>query len=619
MPPVGETVQLYGHTFYKRKQVLLDEAARQRPDDWQSAFFFASIDAGQVCDGEYKLFTGNKEAGPKRWTCFGSLAQLSDYINALPATARCLYEFYPGDRPARIGFDLETGDMSLTAEAFLRSRLTTSLAFVERHSGRKYDFGDCAVLSACAETKHSFHVVLPLVLPDGTSRAAFWELVKNELKDVVDATVYDRGRCMRLPGCHKLGSSRVLKPIDLLGGLTFLPTTQFFPDERVTPDLLHRHMWYFIDNAATRDTWLSIPVPVTDDSVQQSAKRPRTEGANTRRFAQPPFAEQFHAVTGVPSLTGSWTETADGAYFWNPRRGVYARPCFARPSTPPHTQNGLCVRTDANGVVWARCVAERCKDVPLRIGFMDQSASFKVKSEAGCTWREWERAPGVPESAWRCEWSLPNAFNLRPTPWADADVLPVHVSRFDGEFKLRNDVKTDWSGAGRFQRPGQTGDAVGVKWCFASTTPCPACREVHHGNQLSYAVTLYRINSATKHLCTPCDARLRLFRDVDDMAEFACLIRVVADAPTSAACLGATLQLLSRFDTSGKFFKERVHQKTGRPYTYEAIARAVVYDHEGFRLVCALEEDFDVHAAGAFKSVFLPMDQFAFFRRDLSV
>ena len=236
---------------------------------------------------------------------------------------------------------------------------------------------------------------------------------------------------------------------------------------------------------------------------------------------------------------------------------------------------------------------------------MDQSASFKVKSEAGCTWREWERAPGVPESAWRCEWSLPNAFNLRPTPWADADVLPVHVCRFDGEFKLR-------------KVPGQTGDAVGVKWCFSSTTPCPACGVVHHGNQLSYAVTLYR-NSVTKRLCTPCDTRLRLFRDVDDMAEFTCLLRVVADAPTSAACLGATLQLLSRFDTSGKFFKARVHQQTGRTYTYEAIARAVVYDHKGFRLVCALEKDFDVHAAGAFKSVFLPMDQFAFFRRDLSV
>jgi len=82
MPPVGETVQLYGHTFYKRKPVLLDDAARQRPDDWQTAFFFASIDAGQVCtDGEYKLFTGNEEARPKRWTCFRSLAQLSDYIN----------------------------------------------------------------------------------------------------------------------------------------------------------------------------------------------------------------------------------------------------------------------------------------------------------------------------------------------------------------------------------------------------------------------------------------------------------------------------------------------------------------------------------------------------------
>ena len=620
----AETVQLYGHTFYKTKQNLLDAVTKQRPEDWQSAFYYVSIDAGQVGPGgEYKLFTGSKEAGPKHWTCFRSLAQLAKYVNALPASARCLYEFYPGNRPARIGFDLETYDMSLTAADFLESTLPTSLAFIERHSGRKYGFGDCAVLSACAETKHSFHVVLPLVLPDDASRAAFSDLVKNELKGVVDTVVYDKGRCMRLPGCHKLGSSRVLKPIDSLGGLTFRPTTQYFQDETVTPELLRQHMWYYVDEPASRDTWepsSPVPAPVTDDPVQQSgAKRPRTEGANTTgRFAQPPgFAEQFHAVTGVPSPTGSWTSTADGAFFWNPRRGkdTYARRCFARPSTPPHKQNGLYVRADDDGVVWARCMAERCKNTPLRIGFVEPSAAFSVETQAGCTWRAWERAPGVPESAWRCEWSLPNpdTFNLRPTPWSDADVLPVHVSRFDGEFSIRTNPPQH----GRSQRPGQTGDA-GVKWCFTSTDPCPACRVMHHGNEFSYAVTLYR-NSVTKHLCTPCRAKLRLFRDADDMVEFARLLQLVVDAPTSAACVDSALQLLSRFDTSGKFFKARVHQKTGRTYTYGAIARTVVYDHEGLRLVCVLESEFAVHAAGPFQGVFLPTDKFAFFRRELSL
>jgi hypothetical protein len=103
------------------------------------------------------------------------------------------------------------------------------------------------------------------------------------------------------------------------------------------------------------------------------------------------------------------------------------------------------------------------------------------------------------------------------------------------------------------------------------------------------------------------------------MAEFARLLQLVVDAPTSAACVDSALQLLGRFDTSGKFFKARVHQKTGRMYTYGAIARFVVYDHEGLRLLCELESVFAVHAAGPFQGVFLPTDQFAFFRRDLSL
>ena len=619
MAPPGETVRLYGHTFCKDKESLLEEARRQRPDDWQTAFYFVSIDAGQVCSGgEYKLFTGMEKAGPKHWTCFRSLAQLVDYINALPVSARCLYEFYPGDRrPARVGFDLETKDMSITAEAFLQSSLATTLAFVERHSGRRYESNDCAVLSACGATKHSFHVVLPLVLPDGGSRSAFGQLVEAELRGVVDIGVYDCGRSMRLPGCHKLADPRVLQPIDSFGGLSFLPTLQYFRDERATPELLCRHMWYFIDNPATRDTWeLSGAEPSKEPKRARADPHPRSE---TPQTGLPSFADDFYAVTGVPF--GSWNEK-NGAWFWHPgapaRMAGYERPCFARPATPPHKSNGLKVRADGDGVLWANCLAPNCKNTPLRIGFVEPSAAFSVETQAGCTWRAWERAPGVPESAWRCEWSLPNpdAFNLRPTPWADADVLPVRVSRFDGEFSIHTDGNTTSTG-GRSQR-GPNGDAVGVKWCFASTAACPACRLVHHGNQLSYAVTLYR-NSVTKHLCTPCRAKLRLFRDADDMAEFARLLGPVVDAQTSAACVDAALQVLSRFDGSGKFYKVHEHTKTGRKYTYRDIARAVVYDHEGLRLVCALQSEFEVHAAGPFHGVCLPTDQLGFFRRDLSL
>jgi len=162
--------------------------------------------------------------GSKAYCAPPDMETFVTWVNTLPAAEKCFYELLLEDIPRKLYFDLEVvgGQKTNPTEAETEVIITALVRRVTLAAKVWYDIevtrDDFALLSACSETKWSYHMVLKSKFAfDG--HASMFEFVDKwfrqgenpELHGFLDLAVWGKNQCWRMPDSSKYGQDRPLR------------------------------------------------------------------------------------------------------------------------------------------------------------------------------------------------------------------------------------------------------------------------------------------------------------------------------------------------------------------------------------------------------------------------
>ena len=577
---------LWGSEWTKQKQPQLDGLAKLVPE----GHVVARDNAIRTADGRHHPIPTpetNSEPGPKpgskSFALFTDLNALVSYNAALPAPIRNMYEVCDMTRPMRLGFDIDfkfpaaaataaaatvATDLGIdtasresflrSRESFLRSILAHIIPFMDNLCRRPFSSTDFAALDACDATKLSFHLVTDAVAPPEL-RSAVRQAIRThftyvKLAPTLDTSVYANDQNIRLPYNSKIGSSRVLLPVNSVGDLHFRPTPTHFCAE-----LLAVHMWSVTP---------ANPIAIYLDAVPPRAmpapgsKRDRGDAGRASDHA-----DIVHRNLGETNCRPRASSQGDGTC-WVMTKGL-VRHC---PTGETHSSQGFVTHVDHQGQVKYTCFAATCSGRVFTLGpavVCNNPPRVVRHPTTSVAWREFD-TNDVPHDLWRQPY---DAVLWHPAPWRDAVLIKeafgmdVHVFR---------------------KECGPYG-AIMHEWQFNSHDPCPVCAQRHLDPFYPYKVRV-REHATTPLFYAPCQTTgVQLVRhDTDDEFD-AHLIRV----QQAEDKLGAALSLLVWSAGSAEAGERRYlaprprRNGHGETYTYRELAVGVRYDSlYGFRLEC---------------------------------
>lgn len=129
------------------------------------------------------------------------------------------------DEAIRVYFDIDLRIAPAGSTEEGRNVLHEALSLIKIFLFNSYSIRikkkNAKILSACTNSKISFHVILPdVAFADGYSRSAFGKRLRG-LSETIDPAPYGRNCLFRMPLCSKLGKLNSLVPVNL--ELTTIP------------------------------------------------------------------------------------------------------------------------------------------------------------------------------------------------------------------------------------------------------------------------------------------------------------------------------------------------------------------------------------------------------------
>ena len=180
--------------------------------DWKSRLAYAEASA---CTGDIVMardFICEKGI-VKQYT---SVKNVSEILK-LCVQGASLYEMCRSEEGIRVYFDVDEKRTAQSQDddlATLRLTLLQLKSFL-REMNVKVKRKDFRILSACTESKLSFHLVLPnVIFKNETSRRVFGRKLTGCASKIVDSSPYSRNCLLRCPLSTKLGKNNALIPVD---------------------------------------------------------------------------------------------------------------------------------------------------------------------------------------------------------------------------------------------------------------------------------------------------------------------------------------------------------------------------------------------------------------------
>lgn len=304
------------------------------------------------------------------------------YIASKAPIDRTFCEYYFEDMPILVPFDIDLhrqceggsctkccacNGVDLPEEgAFLSATALWIQTFMQDHYGLHVDCADFVVTTACRPEKLSFHVVLPLSLPDGVARKTFrhclqsagrgrqiMEKLTGRAVEVVDTAIYsERGQALRGALCNgfdrerRTGKRNWLTAIESSGqGLRFAawPTNL---EEQLLAGMVSR----------PHPGLAQLPAPVLTAFVPHTPAAPCQRHHDHERGHGPPNSEELERH--ILRLVGDGSAVAR----WESPTAVYMRTVGQRrcPHGHVHTSDSYIVQVEGQQIWCICCFTPEC-------------------------------------------------------------------------------------------------------------------------------------------------------------------------------------------------------------------------------------------------------------------
>ena len=198
----------------------------------QKKLLFKAIDNAKLAGKDYSVVASEDKSkdNKKRFLAFESYKDFYNYILSKPVDQRCQYEILPKEKPCLFYVDIDHYDscgldiVTKIVESFDKFLTTINL-----------QTGKALVLEANSQTKESYHIIwrTSWALENNKTRRRMFDLYDNYLKEtgnaltlcknatsennikiLLDPTVYATDTNFRCIHCTKLGANRPLKPMN---------------------------------------------------------------------------------------------------------------------------------------------------------------------------------------------------------------------------------------------------------------------------------------------------------------------------------------------------------------------------------------------------------------------